>query len=188
MLNMGGGAMRRVKQRGLQTSRAHAGSAPPLSRWWDPTPPQYCTAWANENERGAIWGPSFGPVKIIGLRGREQAGFGLINLAVGFHYPDGSEGWAGWPVQNLDYRSRLVGPVWCPTDRTVRGLDVFEQHNYGLVDARLVYDNGEHSDWLTNNNQERMEELRIPADKALTGIEVREQAGYGLINIRLHFL
>lgn len=152
--------------------------------WWMATVDQNWTDWANGNDRGSVRGPVFTPHPVTALRGREQAGYGLVNLALGFKYPDGSEGWTDWITTNSGGSEK--GPVRVADGTTANGIDVFEQAGYGLVDARLVYSGGD-SDWLTGNNAQWLEELRIPDGRVVTGMEVREGSGYGIINLRLHY-
>ncbi len=120
------------------------------------------TDWATKNTNGSLVGPIFTPFPVTALMGREQAGYGLINLCIGFLYPDGSEGWTAWVTNNFE--GNQVGPVRCPSGMSATGISVFEQAGFGLVDSRLDYPGGS-TGWLTGNNQQWLEELNVPPGK-----------------------
>lgn len=168
-----------------QTQKPGAAKVAQERQWWITTNADHWTDWANGNQRGSAVGPIFCPYPVSALRGREQAGYGLINLCCSFRYPDGTEGWTDWITMNFE--GSEVRPVRCPTGQASTGIEVWEQAGCGLVDARLTFSGGT-TDWLTNNNQGWLESLFIPNAKKLTGMEAREEGGYGLINLRLHYV
>lgn len=151
--------------------------------WGRLTSAAHWTDWASTNQNGGVAGPILCPYPVTALLGRVQAGYGLINLCLGFRYPDGTEGWTDWVTRNFE--GAEVRPVRCPQFAT--GIEVWEQAGFGLVDARLLFPNGA-SDWLANNNQGWLDALYIPNGKKFTGLEAREEAGYGIINARLHYI
>jgi len=118
---------------------------------------------------------------IIGLEGYEEPYYGLVNLRL--QARSGSRTfYLGWTTTNFrgSHRSARIDA----DDRTI-GIEVKEQHGYGLIDAKLVtYWNS--SWWLTGNPDQNEVHLAYCAPNyELGGIQVKEQHGYGIVNLRI---
>lgn len=144
------------------------------------------TDWSNTNQAGNERGPLYCPRPITALIAREQAGFGLVDLKLGFLDENGVECWTGWLTGNPDGVEKH--PIRCADGIYAAGLQAREQRGYGLIDIRLIDSNGDESPWATQN-PEGVENppLSIPDGNCGIGITAREEYGYGLINIRMHY-
>jgi hypothetical protein len=142
--------------------------------------------WSNTNQNGREVGPIFCPYPCFGLTITEQAGHGIVNLKLGFMYPDGTEGWTGWITENMGGSERK--PIRCPTGKFATGIKVREQEAKGLVNIRLIDSDGNDTSWATENqNGSENTPLKVPQGNAVTGIFAREQAGYEIINVKIHY-
>jgi hypothetical protein len=144
---------------------------------------EYWSDWANSNQNGRIMGPIFTPDLVTALKGREQSGYGLINLSLGFDY--NSDTMWTMPI-TFNQNGRSVDPIGCPPNTFVVAIEVREQSGYGLVDARLICSNSENTPWLTNNPNGRLQ--TIVTVNGTNGMTAREQSGYGIINLRMKLL
>jgi hypothetical protein len=145
----------------------------------------FWASWATANQNGSLRGPRYAPgnTRVVALRSREQAGYGLVNIQFGFRYQNGTRTyWSDWLTTN--FRGKLNPAVSIDDDKAATGIEAKEQAGFGLVDARLVYAGGR-SDWLTDNPNGSLRRT-ICGGGIMSGLLVREQAGYGLINIRCH--
>lgn len=71
-----------------------------------------------------------------------------------------------------------------PELQPVTGIEVRVQDNYGVIDARVLYDGGESSNWTTNNtDQTRVFQCQREKDP-ITKVVVKEQSGYGVIDLK----
>ena len=147
--------------------------------------PQSWTDWGNTNQSGSKVGPIFCPYPCSGLIVSEQVGHGIVNLKLGFLYPDGTEGWTGWITENMGGSERQA--IRCPTGKFATGIKVREQATKGIVNVRLIDSDGNDTPWATEN-QDGVENspLKAPQGNAITGLVAREQAGYEIINVKIH--
>jgi hypothetical protein len=148
--------------------------------------PQCWTGWSNTNQNGSEVGPIFCCYRCSGLIISEQVGHGIVNLKLGFLYPDGTEGWTGWITENMGGSERQA--IRCPTGKFAAGIKVREQPAKGLVNVRLIDSDGNDTPWATENqNGSENSPLKVPQGNAVTGIFAREQAGYEIINVKIHY-
>ena len=110
---------------------------------------QSWTDWSNTNQNGSQVGPIFCPYPCFGLIVSEQVGHGIVNLKLGFLYPDGTEGWTGWITENMGGTERPS--IRCPTGKFAAGIKVREQPAKGLVNVRLIDSDGIDTPWATDN-------------------------------------
>ncbi|MDZ5671910.1 hypothetical protein [Bacillus stercoris] len=144
--------------------------------------------WATDNYQGRQLGPVFVPEgkEILGVKVKEQAGAGIIDIKFRFRNQDDEIQETGWITNNdneteereIDFRGE-----------TMVGLELKEQAGYGIVDIRAIL-NGDKplSEWATNNPaQVTIKETIIDKNSRVNGFEVMEQAGYGIVNLRLTY-
>jgi len=120
--------------------------------------------------------------KVTQLQGREQPGYGIINLRLigGTEiYPE----LTAWATTN---QRGYIRSVSLNPSEIATGLAVKSQWGYGVVDARLL-SNTNDSTWLTNNPDAETEDAEECAPGYyLTAIQVNEQAGYGVVDVRFY--
>jgi hypothetical protein len=148
--------------------------------------PQSWSDWSNGNQNGTEVGPIFCPYPCFGLTISEQDGHGIVNLKIGFLYPDGAEGWTAWITENMGGTERPS--IRCPAGTFATGIKVREQTAKGLVNIRLIDLNGNETPWATEN-QDGVENSPLKAlqGNAITGLVAREQAGYEIVNVKIHY-
>lgn len=146
------------------------------------------SAWATDNHQGRQLGPVFVPEskEILGVKVKEQAGAGIIDIKFRYSNQDDEIQETGWITNNDNETGEMEVDF---SGETMIGLEVKEQAGYGIVDIRVVF-NGDNplGEWITNNPaQVTIKETIIDENSRVNGFEVMEQAGYGIVNLRLTY-
>jgi len=129
------------------------------------------------------------------VKGREQHGYGIINTEM-LCYDTGS---SAWYTSNGNFRGFENSALRCPQDSVVTGMELREQHGYGIINFRTrctklvaadIPANPPITDrrvtwtsWSNGNTRGHILKKVCPRNHAVEGLQWREQHGYGLIEV-----
>lgn len=143
----------------------------------------------NEIERGACIDGY-----IAGLKVKEQAGFGIIDVSLVCRSEDGKlHETEDWIVDNRS-ASVVKGPDNCPEKQVVKGLVAREQGGgVGVVEIKIVCGNIAEKPELSNTregisqNRNGVDQpaIHCPPDSNPFAMMTHEQYGYGVVNYKL---
>ncbi|MEM9117472.1 MAG: hypothetical protein AAGD09_06270 [Cyanobacteria bacterium P01_F01_bin.56] len=103
-----------------------------------PTFTNWATGNQNQNEHHARTAPSnYG---LIGVLVHEQYNYGVIDLQPAYQSlsADNTVSWLSPLTMNSN--ANETSNITCPSGQHMVGLNVFEQHGYGIVDVQLICD------------------------------------------------
>lgn len=144
----------------------------------------YWSSWLMGNPNGITRSAVYiRDAKITQIVGKEQGGYGLVNLAIlgkdeiNSQRPD-------WSTANFNGRE-VSGSL--RNGEVAIGLAVKEQAGHGIIDARLLSTESD-SEWITHNPNATTEPMQLECDMGhqLAGLQVKEQAGFGIIDARFY--
>lgn len=130
---------------------------------------------------------------IAGLKVKEQAGFGIIDVSLVCRTDDGQlHETEDWIVDNRA-ASVVKGPDNCPEKQVVKGLVAREQAGFGVVDIKIVCGNLSEKPELTNTREGITQNtngvdqpaIHCPPDSNPFALMTHEQHGYGVVNYKL---
>ena len=138
----------------------------------------YWTSWIGGNQNGTTRSASWlDNGWVTALEGREQAGYGLVNLRVVGQTDRGTTP-GYWSTDNHSGSFRSTSQV-----QWANGLSVRIQGGHGVINAHLL--GPRNSSHLTSNYNGSSYGIRCYDDDYVIGIQTREQAGYGVVDARV---
>ncbi|KAA1247840.1 hypothetical protein [Aquimarina sp. RZ0] len=147
----------------------------------------YWAPWMTNNPRGAERNSHFlsglDP-NAIGLKVREQSGYGIINMSMIGRTENNALVQTDWTTTN--YRGSVKEKSFSSRNDYATSIEIKEQHGYGVVDARLISQRNISTGWITQNpNVNRYHRYNCLAGYKIVGISNREQSGYGVIDVKI---
>ena len=112
---------------------------------------------------------------------REQGGYGVVNVRVGFDLSGESIN-SGWTTGNT---AGVVKSTIIPY-RKVVALCVRDQGGYGIVDVGVKVEGMNDVYWVTRNPNGNIKEVSLGGNTFL-GFQGKEQAPYGIVDLRAIF-
>ncbi len=148
----------------------------------------YWAPWMTDNpngtERDVHFLQGLNP-NAIGLKVREQGGYGVINMSMIGRTEFGVLVQTDWTTTNTRGVIKEKSFSNSRTDYATT-IELKEQYGYGVVDARLISQRNIATGWVTQNpNVNRYHRYNCMRGYKIVGISTKEQSGYGVVDVRV---
>jgi len=141
------------------------------------------TVWTCNNDDGTPRPGCFTAGPVCGVQVREQGGYGVVNVRLGYRGGGGEQRWGEWLTNNFEGQAR--SEVWLASGLAASGLTVREQSKFGIVNVRLDVSSNQHSDWACGNMEGSEKHVVLSASQSFTRVQAKEQGNYGVVDMRI---